>query len=129
MQLQDTIFLCGEKINPWLHMNDADLYLSGSHYEGFPNSLLEAGSIGIPVIAFDAPGGIREIINEGENGILVTDRTVFTAAIEKAVHTNFDRTGIIASTKKRFSLKANMQAVEKLLIQLLPGKTVNDQSA
>jgi glycosyltransferase involved in cell wall biosynthesis len=119
LQLQDKIFLSGEKIKPWLHMEDADLFLSGSYYEGFPNALLEAGALGIPVIAFDAPGGTCEIITEGGNGLLVKDNdiTAFTAAIEKALQAGFNRAGIIAATKKRFSLAANLQAVEELLLR------------
>lgn len=118
LQLQDKIFLSGEKIKPWLHMEDADLFLSGSYYEGFPNAVLEAGALGIPVIAFDAPGGTREIITDGESGLLVKDNdiTAFTTGIEKALQVGFNRAGIIAATKKRFSIAANLQAVEELLL-------------
>ena len=71
LNMQDKIFLQGQKKQPFAGMEDAALFLMGSHYEGFPNVLLEAGILGIPVVAFDVPGGINEIITNGENGILV----------------------------------------------------------
>lgn len=127
LQLGDKIFLCGEKVNPWHNMGDADLFLSGSYYEGFPNALLEAVALGIPVIAFDSPGGTKEIISNGENGVLVSDNdeNAFTIAIENALQSKFDRAKIIASTKKHFSIQASIGATEELLINLLVGKTAN----
>ena len=118
--LQDRVIMVGQKNNPYEGMEDADLMLMGSHYEGFPNVLLEAGALGIPVIAFDVPGGIREIITNGENGILVNDDDIkaFTAAIEKAMLIKFDSYKIIATTKKRFSTAATVIKTEELFLRL-----------
>jgi len=41
-----------------------------SYREGMPRSLLEAASIGRPLVAFDAVG-CRDLIRSGENGVLV----------------------------------------------------------
>ena len=121
MQLQDRVYLAGEKIDPYHHMEDASLMLVGSLYEGFPNVVLEAGTLGIPVIAFNAPGGIPEIITDGENGLLVkdNDEKAFSTAIERALSLNFDRNKIIANTKKRYSLNAIVAETEALFIKLL----------
>jgi glycosyltransferase involved in cell wall biosynthesis len=119
LQLQDKIFLAGEKTDPFSGMEDADLFLIGSYYEGFPNVLAEAGVLGIPAIAFRAPGGIAEIIEEGENGILVDDNDLlgYATAIKKGVSTNFNRQKITETTKKRFSIEAMMAKLEALLLQ------------
>ena len=53
-------------------MLDADLYVMTSHTECFPMVLLEASSVGLPLVAFDVPVGPRSIIHDGENGYLVT---------------------------------------------------------
>jgi glycosyltransferase involved in cell wall biosynthesis len=118
--LQNNVFLSGQKADPFKGMEDADLFLMGSHYEGFPNAVLEAGALGIPVVAFDAPGGIKNIITDGENGFLVknSDEKLFTHTIEKALQTDFNRQQISNETVKRFSLKKMVSGIEDLFIQL-----------
>lgn len=120
LQLQDNVFLIGEKKDPFEGLEDADLFLMGSYYEGFPNVLLEAGSLGIPAVAFNVPGGIAEIITDGESGLLAEDNDLlgFAAAINKATALKFDRQKIIESTQKRFSVNGMMQQLENLLLQL-----------
>jgi glycosyltransferase involved in cell wall biosynthesis len=58
-----------------------------SYREGLPKSLLEAASCGKPLIATDVPG-CRELVKDGENGLLVpVKNTVLLAdAIEKLVN-------------------------------------------
>jgi glycosyltransferase involved in cell wall biosynthesis len=124
LQLQDKVFLLGEKKDPFTGMEDADLFLFGSYYEGFPNVLLEAGAHGIPVIAFNVPGGIAEIITEEENGLLVDDNDLigFAAAVKKGLEAKFDRNKIIETTKKRFSVNGIIEAIENLFIKLHQNK-------
>lgn len=49
----------------------ADVYVMPSRHEGFPNSLCEAMSAGKCCIATECHSGIVEIIQNGNNGILV----------------------------------------------------------
>jgi glycosyltransferase involved in cell wall biosynthesis len=124
LQLQEKVFLLGEKEHPFAGMEDADLFLMGSYYEGFPNVLLEAGAYGIPVVTFNAPGGIAEIITDNENGLLVDDNDIiaFASAIKKALANNFDRDKIIETTKKRFSVGGMMTAIENIFLKFAPNK-------
>ena len=48
----------------------ADCFVLPSYREGFPNTVLEAGALGLPSIVTDINGS-REIIIEGENGLIV----------------------------------------------------------
>ncbi len=50
---------------------DAGMYVSTSDWEGFPNSVLEALSIGLPVISTDCDFGPRDLIENDKNGILI----------------------------------------------------------
>ena len=47
------------------------IYLMTSRFEGFPMTLIEAQTCGLPIIAFDCPNGPREIIEDGKTGLLI----------------------------------------------------------
>ncbi len=69
--ITDSVTFAGYQANPYPFMAHADLFISPSRWEGLPNAVLEALACGTPVVAFDCPGGIREIIEEGHNGWLI----------------------------------------------------------
>ncbi|WP_302487235.1 glycosyltransferase [uncultured Megamonas sp.] len=64
LDLQDSIHLMGVKSNPYKYMYNADLFVLTSLYEGFPNVLVEAMTVGLPVISVDCKSGPRELFQE-----------------------------------------------------------------
>jgi glycosyltransferase involved in cell wall biosynthesis len=64
----------------------ADASLLSSSWENFPHTIVEALAVGTPVIATSV-GGVREIVREGENGLLVPpgDAEALAGAIRRLV--------------------------------------------
>jgi glycosyltransferase involved in cell wall biosynthesis len=69
--LQGEVTLLGHQSNPYSLLKRMDLFLLTSRSDPFPNAVLEALSLGVPVIAFKTPGGIEEIMVPGMTGELV----------------------------------------------------------
>lgn len=84
MNMDGRIFLPGYSTRIHEEILDAALFVSSSDYEGISNSMLEALSLGIPTVCTDCPpGGARETIDHGINGLLVPvgDRVAMAEAI------------------------------------------------
>lgn len=69
------IVACGPKYgDDLLQMYvDADCFVMPSYREGFPNTVLEAGAMGLPSIVTDINGS-REIIENEKNGLIVPSK-------------------------------------------------------
>lgn len=70
--LEKQVFLKGFDKNVCDRINEAEIFVLSSNYEGMSNSMIEALAMGMPTIVTDCPiGGARMLIQNGENGILV----------------------------------------------------------
>lgn len=74
------IVLAGFDPNPYRYMARAEFQVMSSDYEGYPLVLIEALSLGCPIVSTDCPTGPREIIRHGENGLLVEKGNVAAIA-------------------------------------------------
>ncbi len=72
LSLNDSVFLPGATKNVFNELANSDIYLMTSKQEGFPNALCEAMSVGLPVVAFECHPGLRDIVECGKNGYLVS---------------------------------------------------------
>lgn len=69
--LTDNVIMPGVINDVQETIKDSQIYLLTSDYEGIPNSLLEAMSIGLPCLSTDCrPGGASFLIKDGFNGLL-----------------------------------------------------------
>ncbi len=76
--LDGKVFIPGFFGNPYAILARCDAYVSASYNEGFPNALLEAMCLGLPVISTDCRSGPRELLAPE------TDCTEKTRSIEHA---------------------------------------------
>ena len=98
---------------------ESDIFLQGSYVEGFPNALLESCAVGTPVIAFDAPGGINEIVENHINGFIVKDEEEFLKAIKIILNSKkFDPKTVSESVYKKYSEEIIIKKYEKLFSEL-----------
>jgi glycosyltransferase involved in cell wall biosynthesis len=65
--LEGRIHLAGYARNPFAIIGRADLFVSASRCEGFPNAMAEAMALGVPVVATDCPSGPSELLDESDN--------------------------------------------------------------
>lgn len=72
MELSERVLLAGRIDHVEEEIFHAAAFVLTSDYEGIPNALIEAMSIGVPVVSTDcSPGGAALLIENGENGFLV----------------------------------------------------------
>lgn len=123
--LEQKVTLTGAQQNPFAYMNQADVFLQGSYFEGFPNSLLEANAIGLPIVAYACPGGTAEIVEEGMNGFLVKEQTAaaFAAVIEKAATYSFDAAAIRQRILTKFDKANILQTYTALFEEIVSEKS------
>ena len=66
----DSVEFLGFQQNPYKYMRNADLFVLSSAWEGFGNAIVEAMACGCPVVSTDCMSGPREILGDGEFGLL-----------------------------------------------------------
>lgn len=71
--LQDVVKLNAPTKNIGREYAESSMLVMSSHYEGFPMVMIEAMACGLPAVCFDFKCGPRDIIVEGENGVIVPD--------------------------------------------------------
>lgn len=91
-----------------------------SLYEGYPNVLVESIAMNTPVVAFDCPGGTREIVKDGLNGYLVNNNDVddLTKKISILLLNKFNNKELKNSISKN-QIKNVFKFYEKLIFSFI----------
>lgn len=79
-------------------MSISNLYVFPSYREGFPNTVLQAGAMGLPTIATDI-NGANEIITDGVNGVIIPPKD--SDALYNAIRKLLDNPDILAAMAVR----------------------------
>lgn len=106
--LSERVFLPGLTADVAGAIEKAALFVLPSNTEGMPNTLLEAMALGLTVISTDCPcGGPRELITQGENGLLIPVRDV------KALAEAIDR--VLSNSEEAEKMGRNAQKLQEKL--------------
>ena len=88
LQVHNHVFMPGYDPNPYKYMSACDVFVLYSAWEGCPIALEEALACGTAVVVNDAPGGSKELVGNGEYGLVVPHNNpeVLAIAIAKIIN-------------------------------------------
>ncbi|MBT2225093.1 glycosyltransferase family 4 protein [Nonomuraea sp. NEAU-A123] len=123
LELACSVELPGPSRDVGAELDDASIFVLSSRREGFPMTILEALSKGVPVVAFDCPHGPGEIITHGHDGLLVSpgDVAALASAIGLLIDDELERRVMGAAaltTSKRYDPQAIGKRWTALLSEL-----------
>lgn len=108
--LEDSVIFLGYKRNVPTYLKYADALMLSSRYEGFPNIVLEANALGVPVFSNTCLGGINEIVVDNVNGITCNfeDSIDFQKCLKRFMDCKFDRETIEGLTRDKYDISVIM---------------------
>jgi glycosyltransferase involved in cell wall biosynthesis len=85
LRLGDQVAMPGFFANPFPAIRAGDVFVQASVSEGSPLAVLEAMALERPIVATEASGAVREVIDHGSTGLVVPDGDVeeLAAGIER----------------------------------------------
>ena len=120
--LNNVIKLMGTTNDMKSMLESIDLYVLSSDYEGMPNSLMEAMAAGVPCVSTDCPTGPSDLIQDGENGLLVpvNDAKAMSGAIEKMLF-QLDKEKLAENGRKFVKENYSADVIAKRLLENIGG--------
>ena len=121
--LEGQFELCPFTNNVQEHYLSSSIFTMTSDFEGFGLVLVEAESMGLPLVSYACPCGPRDIIRDGQDGFLVErgDMKTFAARLRQLIEAEELRRRMGQAAKvnsQRFSLDNVMKQWEALFAEL-----------
>jgi glycosyltransferase involved in cell wall biosynthesis len=102
-------------------LRQVDLVVSNSRSEGLPNALVEAATLGRPILA-SAISGNAAVVNPGCNGLLFRNRSDFQATLRSLLDDPARLRALSRPDPERFAPERESTALENLCQELLAGQ-------
>jgi len=122
--VENFIFFAGFQRNPWKWVSKAQLFVLTSCWEGLPCVISETMALGVPIVSTDCPSGPKEMLMDGELGILAKTDDVedITNKIIQAIE-NFSISMNKAQKAKDFLYRYDPNSVTKQYEELVNSLT------
>ena len=114
LNLTEKVNYLGFKKNPYKYMQLSDLFILSSKWEGFGHVIVEAMTLGIPVVSTNCKSGPGEIIDRNKFGVLVEVGN-YKQMAEKSIDIlcNPDKHNILAELGRSRSVDFNAEKIVK----------------
>jgi glycosyltransferase involved in cell wall biosynthesis len=124
LHLRERVSFPGRVKDPYQFLARATLFVMPSRTEGFPLALCEALACGLPAVCTDCAGGVRDIIQDTVNGVLVPkgDSAALAVALGRLMGDEVERRRLALRAPEvveRYSLEKTMGAWERLLDEVV----------
>ena len=128
--IADAVRFLGHREDVPQLLHDSDLFVLPSRSEAFPNGVVEAMAVGLPVVASDV-GGIPELIEHERNGVLVPvgDAEALARALLRLIDDPARTAELGAAARatiaQGYSFERMVAAFETLYLQMLGPRLSN----
>lgn len=127
LNLGKKVFLLGDTDKIYKKLLGADLFVFTSLYEGFPNALCEAMSVGLPVIASNCSGNVDIIIDKFNGRIFPSNNIEKLSEIIAELIDDYSQRKFLGENASKISQKYNHEQIfwmwDKLILESI--KNIN----
>lgn len=108
------------KQNPQSYYRRASIYMLTSAYEGFPLVLTESMQFGVVPIVFDSFSSVHDVIQNGENGIIIPDHHTeeYTETLMRLMNSSEERMHMASHALKDCQRFAEENILQKWITSL-----------
>ncbi|MEG0584363.1 MAG: glycosyltransferase [Cetobacterium sp.] len=120
LDIADKVKLIGLTKNPYVWMKNSNIFVHSSKYEGLPTVLIEAMICDKVVISSDCPTGPKEILSNGEAGVLykVGDFEALAENLQNILKDEKVKSNLLEKTRNRkmdFNKNVVIKEYEKMM--------------
>ena len=116
--LTENVSLLGHMLNPYPYMAHADLFILSSRWEDPGHAIIEAASLGLPIVTSDCPSGPSELVSNGAGGFIFRngDSIHLADQVQNALaNPDAKKTDLARENAKRFTHLEHFNSLKGLI--------------